>query len=124
MQRLMLKSKIHKLTVTDANLDYEGSITIDEELMHEAEILPYEQVNIYNVTNGNRFHTYAIKGQKGSGIICINGAAAHLAKKGDVIIVATYAMLENMAAIAHKPICVHVDESNKIKDVKRIAVGM
>ena len=98
MQRLMLKSKIHKLTVTDANLDYEGSITIDEELMHEAEILPYEQVNIYNVTNGNRFHTYAIKGQKGSGIICINGAAAHLAKKGDVIIVASVSCIYGLGS--------------------------
>ncbi|MBI5681982.1 MAG: aspartate 1-decarboxylase [Deltaproteobacteria bacterium] len=122
MQRMMLKSKIHRLTVTDANLEYEGSVTIDKSLMEEADILPYEQVNIYNVTNGSRFHTYAIEGESGSGVVCINGAAAHLAKKGDVIIIATYNMLDNVAAIAnHRPICVYVDERNHIKEVKRAA---
>lgn len=121
MQRTMLKSKIHRATVTDANLDYEGSITIDEELMKEANILPYEQVNIYNVTNGNRFYTYAIEGEKGSGVVCINGAAAHLAKKGDIIIIATYAILDNAAAMSHKYICVYVDKLNRIKEVKRVA---
>lgn len=118
MQRIMLKSKIHRATVTDANLDYEGSITIDKDLMDEAEILPYEQVNIYNVTNGNRFHTYAIEGKRGSGIVCINGAAAHLAKKGDVIIIATYTTLDEAAAKQHHPICVYVDEANKITEIK------
>ena len=122
MQRIMLKSKIHRLTVTDANLEYEGSVTIDKALMEDADILPYEQVNIYNVTNGSRFHTYAIEGERGSGVVCINGAAAHLAKKGDIIIIATYTMLDNMAAIAHhRPICVYVDGLNMIKEVKRVA---
>lgn len=118
MQRIMLKSKIHRASVTDANLDYEGSITIDKDLMDEAEILPYEQVNIYNVTNGNRFHTYAIEGKRGSGIVCINGAAAHLAKKGDVIIIATYTAMDEAAAKQHHPISVYVNEENKVKDVR------
>jgi len=119
MQRIMLKSKIHRATVTDSNVDYEGSVTIDKSLMEEANILPYERVDIYNITNGNRFHTYAIEGEKGSGVVCINGAAAHLAKKGDIIIIATYAMLNNAAAMSHKPVCVYVDGSNRIKEVKR-----
>jgi aspartate 1-decarboxylase len=85
MHRRMMKSKIHRATVTDSNLHYEGSITIDEKLMEMADIIPYEQVDIYNVTSGERFHTYAIKGEKDSGVICINGAAAHKAKKGDIM---------------------------------------
>lgn len=122
MQRIMLKSKIHRLTITDANLEYEGSITIDKALMKEADILPYEQVNIYNVTNGSRFHTYAIEGETGSGIVCINGAAAHLAKKGDIIIIATYTSMDNMSAVSrHRPVCVYVDERNRIIEVKRAA---
>ena len=78
----MLKSKIHRVTVTDANLEYEGSVTIDETLMKEADIIPFEQVRIYNISNGNRFETYAIKGKKGSGTICLNGAAARKAHRG------------------------------------------
>ena len=90
----VLKSKIHRVTVTEANLDYIGSITIDEELMVAANIIENEQVDIYNITNCERFHTYVIKGEPGSGIIGINGAAAHKAHAGDLIIIASYAMME------------------------------
>ena len=90
----VLKSKIHRVTITEANLDYIGSITIDEELMTAANIIENEQVDIYNITNGERFHTYVIKGERGSGIIGINGAAAHKAHVGDLIIIVSYAMME------------------------------
>ena len=103
MQRIILKSKIHRATVTDANIEYEGSITLDEELMDAAGLLPYEQVSIYNVTNGERFQTYVIKGERGSGEVCINGAAAHLAKKGHIIIIASYAGMEEIEAINYQP---------------------
>ncbi len=118
MQRIMLKAKIHRARVTDANLDYEGSITIDEELMEAADILPYEQVHIYNVTNGNRFETYALKGTRGSGVICINGAAAHKATAGDLIIIASYGMLNEEEYAHHRPKLVYVDEANRIIQVK------
>lgn len=90
----VLKSKIHRVTVTEANLDYIGSITIDEELMEAANVIENEQVDIYNITNGERFHTYVIRGERGSGIIGINGAAAHKAKTGDLIIIASYALMD------------------------------
>lgn len=90
----VLKSKIHRVTVTEADLDYIGSITIDEVLMEAAGIIENEQVDIYNITNGERFHTYAIKGERGSGVIGINGAAAHLASVGNLIIIASYAMMD------------------------------
>lgn len=117
MQRIMLKSKIHRATVTDANIEYEGSITLDEELMEAAGILPFEQVHIYNITNGARFQTYAIKGERGSGEVCINGAAAHLAKKGHRVIIASYASMEEIEAVNHAPILVYVDAENRIKDI-------
>jgi len=117
MQRIMLKSKIHRATVTDADLDYEGSIAIDEALMESAGIIPYEQVDIYNVTNGERFRTYTITGTRGSGEICINGAAAHRAKKDDIIIIASYAVFEEEAARRHAPVLVYVDEVNGIKEI-------
>ena len=116
MRRTMMKSKIHRATVTDSNLDYEGSITIDSHLMDKANIIPYEQVDIYNVTSGERFTTYAIKGDKDSGIICINGAAAHKARKGDIIIIATYASLDEKELESFKPAKVYVDSANKIKN--------
>lgn len=115
MHRTMMKSKIHRATVTDANLGYEGSITIDEELMEKANIIPYEQVDIYNVTGGERFTTYAIKGDRNSGVICINGAAAHKARKGDIVIIVTYARFEEKELASFEPQKVYVDESNKIK---------
>ncbi|MBI3755420.1 MAG: aspartate 1-decarboxylase [Deltaproteobacteria bacterium] len=114
MQRIMLKSKIHRATVTDANIDYEGSISIDESLMQAAGILPFEQVHIYNISNGNRFQTYAIKGARGSGEICINGAAAHLAKRGHIIIIASYAGMEETEAADHMPALVYVNNKNQM----------
>ena len=115
MRRTMMKSKIHRATVTDSNLDYEGSITIDSQLLDKANIIPYEQVDIYNVTSGERFTTYAIRGDKDSGVICINGAAAHKAKKGDIIIIATYASFEEQELETFKPKKVYVDSANRIK---------
>jgi len=117
MHRTMMKSKIHRATVTDANLGYEGSITIDEELMEKANIIPYEQVDIYNVTGGERFTTYAIKGDRNSGVICINGAAAHKARKGDIVIIVTYARFEEKELASFEPQKIYVDESNKIKSL-------
>ncbi|MEW6615375.1 MAG: aspartate 1-decarboxylase [Thermodesulfobacteriota bacterium] len=113
MQRIMLKSKIHRVRVTDANLDYEGSITIDELLMEDAGIIPYESVHIYNISNGERFETYAIKGEANSGTICLNGAAAHKVSIGDLIIIANYAHYEEKEAINHKPKLIYVDANNR-----------
>ena len=123
MQRIMLKSKIHSATVTDSNLDYEGSIAIDETLMEAAGIYPFEQVQIYNINNGNRFTTYAIKGERGSGTISINGAAAHLAKKGDLVIIANYSGLDEAEAARHVPVLVYVDARNAIKKVSGTLAG-
>ena len=113
MQRTLLKSKIHRATVTDANLDYQGSVTIDPLLMEAADLLPWERVEIYNVTNGERFATYAIPGRPGAGEICINGAAAHKASRGHVVILATYAAYPEEAVRSHRPSLVFVDEANR-----------
>jgi aspartate 1-decarboxylase len=120
MFRTMMKSKIHRARVTDSNLDYEGSISIDETLMEAAEIIPYEQVQIYNVTNGERFTTYAIKGERNSGIICINGAAAHKARKNDIIIIATYGTYDEKELATFKPKKVYADDDNRIKEQLRL----
>ena len=112
--KTMLKSKIHRARVTDANIDYEGSITIDKKLMTEADILPYEQVHVLNINNGARFTTYAIEGEAGSGAICLNGAAARLAVKGDIVIILTYTQVPEEALKGYKPKIVHVNEKNKI----------
>jgi len=112
--RMMLKSKIHRATVTDANINYEGSITIDSKLMKEADILPYEQVHVLNINNGARFTTYAIKGGEGSGEICLNGAAARLGVKGDIVIILTYTNIPEEQLKDYKPRVVHVNEKNKI----------
>jgi aspartate 1-decarboxylase len=109
----MLYSKIHRATVTDANLNYEGSISIDESLMEKANLLPFEQVHIYNISNGERFETYAIPGPRSSGVICINGAAARKAAKGDLIIIAHYVMMEAQEAKNHVPKLVYVDSQNR-----------
>jgi aspartate 1-decarboxylase len=114
MQRTLLKSKIHRATVTEANLDYQGSVTIDPLLMDAADLLHFERVEVYNVTNGERFATYAIPGRRGGGEICINGAAAHKAGVGDVIILASYAAYEEEAARRHRPALVFVDGANRI----------
>lgn len=118
MFREILKTKLHRLTVTEADLNYEGSITLDENLMDAGDIMEYEKVMIADVTNGNRFETYAIKGIRGSGVVCINGAAAHLAQKGDIIIVFTFTHLEDNLAKNFKPTLVYVDENNNIKNKK------
>jgi aspartate 1-decarboxylase len=112
MTRKMLKSKIHRATVTGADLEYEGSITIDSELLAAADILPYEAVDIWNVTYGTRFQTYAIEGQPGSGTICINGAAARLVSKGDKVIIASWLDIPSELAANYEPKLVFVDDSN------------
>lgn len=116
---MMLKSKIHRATVTDADLHYEGSITIDEKLMEEANMVPYERVEIYDINNGERFATYTIKGKRNSGTICLNGAAARKVAKGDLIIIATFVNVEDDEAGKWKPKCVLVDAKNKIKKVSK-----
>jgi len=115
MQRLLLKSKIHRARITDSNLDYEGSLTIDEDLMRAADILEYEQIKVYNVNNGARFDTYAIAGPLGSGVICLNGAAARMGARGDLIIIVTYGHYEKAELLEHKPKIVLVDQENRKK---------
>ena len=117
MRRTMMKSKIHRATVTDANLHYQGSVTIDSELMAAADILENERVDVLDVTNGNRLSTYAIPGAPGRGEICLNGAAAHLVARGDLVILVTYAELEEAEALRHQPRVVFVDERNRIVGV-------
>lgn len=114
MTRRMLGGKIHRATVTGADLHYEGSISIDKTLLDAAGILPYEEVSIYNVTNGERFNTYAIVGEAGSGTICVNGAAAHKAGKGDIIIIAAFVTVDDHEAAAWKPKLCYVDGMNRI----------
>src|SRR5947208_7811490 len=103
MRRSMLKSKIHRATVTHADVDYEGSLTLDAELLQAADILPHEEVHVWNVTRGTRLRTYAIAGERGSGVVCVNGAAAHLARPGDLVIVATFADFDDVSAHTHQP---------------------
>lgn len=112
--RIMLKSKIHRAHVTDANIDYEGSITIDRKLMQAADILPYEQVQVLNVNNGARFATYAIEGEEGSGEICLNGAAARLVVNGDIVIILSYCHVADDEAGNFRPKMVYVDANNTI----------
>jgi aspartate 1-decarboxylase len=116
MRRTLFKSKIHRATVTDADLDYEGSVTIDEDLMRKADIVPYERVHIWNVSNGSRLETYALAGPPGSGVICVNGAAARHAHRGDKVIIATFAEADEAEVAAWKPIVVRVDDHNRIVD--------
>lgn len=115
--RTMLKGKIHRAHVTDANVNYEGSITIDRKLMEAADILPYEQVDVVNVNNGARFTTYAIEGEKGE--ICVNGAAARLAVKGDIVIILCYGQFTEEEARRVSPRLVYVDSKNDIVQTKR-----
>ena len=117
MQITMLKCKIHRATVTRSDLDYEGSIEIDSALMEAAKLLPFEAVHVWNVTNGERFQTYAVPGAPGSGTICINGAAAHRARVGDLVIIAAFATLDEAEARAYKPTLVFVDEKNRPVDL-------
>jgi len=122
--RVMLKSKIHRARVTSVNIDYEGSITIDKRLMEEADILPYEQLQVLNINNGARFTTYAIEGEKGSGEICLNGAAARLVVKGDIIIILSYCHVEDDEACNFRPNLVYVDARNAITEIKRAVEAM
>ncbi len=112
--RMMLKSKIHRATVTDANINYVGSITIDSKLMKAADIIEYEQVHVLNINNGARFTTYAIEGKEGSGEICLNGAAARLCVKGDLVIILTYTDVPDIQLKDYKPHIVLVNEKNEI----------
>jgi aspartate 1-decarboxylase len=123
MRRTFFKSKIHRATVTHADLEYEGSVSIDEDLLDAAGILEYEAIHVWNITRGTRLQTYAIKGQRGSGVVCINGAAAHLNKPGDLVILATFAELDDAELAGFKPKVVLVDAKNRIvaKDVAEIA---
>ena len=117
--RTMLKSKIHRARVTGLNIDYEGSITIDKKLMTEADILPYEQVQVLNLNNGARFTTYAIEGTRDSGRICLNGASARLAQKGDIILILAYCQVEDSEANNFLPRLVYVDGKNRIFETRR-----
>ena len=114
MQRTMLKSKLHRVRVTRSELHYEGSCAIDDNLLDAADIKEYQQIDIYNVTNGERFTTYAIRAQRGSGVISVNGAAAHKANPGDILIIATYAMYSELELQKFHPQLVYVDELNRI----------
>ncbi|AHE66177.1 L-aspartate-alpha-decarboxylase [Legionella oakridgensis ATCC 33761 = DSM 21215] len=122
--RKMLKSKIHRARVTEADLDYEGSITISPELLAASNILPYEAVNVWNVTAGTRFETYAIEGMPNSTDICVNGAAAHLVTPGDIIIIASFIQLTDEACYTFKPTVVFVDEYNRIKELRPEIVNL
>jgi len=115
--RIMLRAKLHRLHLTGADPDYEGSIGIDSSLLEAAGILEYEQVHVWNVTNGERLQTYAIKSPAGSGEVALNGAAALRGKPGDIIIVATFAPMEEETAHQYRPIVIHVDDRNRIRDL-------
>jgi aspartate 1-decarboxylase len=123
MRRTFFKSKIHRATVTHADLDYEGSVSIDDDLLDASGILEYEAVHVWNITRGTRLQTYAIKGGRGSGIVCINGAAAHLNRPGDLVILATFAELDEAEVRGFKPTVVQVDARNRIvaRDVTEVA---
>ncbi|MCX7929577.1 MAG: aspartate 1-decarboxylase [Chlorobi bacterium] len=120
MRRIMFKSKIHRATVTEANLHYEGSLTLDEQLMEAADMLPYEQVSVLNINNGERFETYVIPGERGSGVVCLNGAAARKGHVGDRVIILTYAEMTDEEARRHRPTVVLVDERNNIVELDHI----
>jgi aspartate 1-decarboxylase len=113
MHRNMLRSKIHRATVTGADLHYEGSVTIDADLLARADILAHQEVEIWNVTNGERFRTYALEGQAGSGVVCVNGAAAHKVERGHLVIIATFGWMTDSEAREWKPAVVFVDERNR-----------
>ena len=118
MQRDLFKSKIHRIRVTGADVDYEGSITLDPDLLKAADILPYERVHVWNVTRGTRLETYAIAGTKGAGECILNGAAAHLNRIGDLVIVATFSVMSTADAKRHKPTVVFVDEKNRVRELR------
>ena len=116
MMRKMMRAKIHRATVTQADVHYEGSITIDRNLLDPTDLLPNEAVCVWNVTNGNRFETYVVEGPRDSGVICVNGAAAHLVNPGDLVIIAAFTWLDEESARKHEPKVVFVDEQNRIRE--------
>ena len=115
MQRIMCKSKVHRATVTDADLNYEGSLTLDKDLMREANLLPYEKVQVVNINNGTRAETYIIEGEAGTGEVCINGALARWAHVGDLVIIIAYAAVDESELKEFKPDIILVDEKNRVK---------
>ena len=117
MRRRMFLAKLHRATVTQADLHYEGSVTIDADLLDAAGILPHEKVHIWDVTSGSRLATYALEGPRGSGVICINGAAAHHVSVGDLVIIATFGDMEDAEAREHVPTVVFVDEHNRVREI-------
>jgi len=119
MQRTMLKSKLHRVTATHADLHYEGSCAIDEDLLDAADIREYEQIDIWNVNNGERFTTYAIRAERGSGVISVNGSAARRAAPGDILIIATFSIYNEAELAKHEPSLVYVDSQNRIVNQKR-----
>ena len=128
MNRQMLRAKIHRIAVTECDVEYEGSLTLDPEIMQAAGMVPYERIDIYDVDNANRFSTYLIEGEKGSGDCCVNGAAARLVSHGDKLILASYCTLDDDQLEGHAPIVVLIGEGNEIKTVKhhegaRVRVG-
>ncbi|HID06500.1 MAG TPA: aspartate 1-decarboxylase [Armatimonadetes bacterium] len=124
MMRIMLKSKIHGATVTETNLNYEGSLTLDANLIEAADLLPNEQVHVLNVTNGARFVTYIIEGERGSGTVCVNGAAARLVQTGDRILILSYELIHDEEMRNHRAKVVHVDDQNRIIEVKEMPSAM
>ncbi|MBI4858167.1 MAG: aspartate 1-decarboxylase [Acetobacterium woodii] len=114
----LFKSKLHRATITEADLNYVGSITIDQDLLEQADILPGEKVQVVDVNNGQRFETYTILGERGSGIVCVNGAAARLVQKGDKVIIIAYAMMDRTEALNFKPRVLILDDNNGIQEVK------
>jgi len=123
MYRNMLRSKIHRATVTGADLHYEGSATIDSDLMTRADIIPHQEIEVWNITNGERFRTYALPGRRGSGVICMNGAAAHKARRGDLVIIATFGWMTDEDARDWEPRLVFVDERNRAKEPREEKAG-
>jgi aspartate 1-decarboxylase len=120
MNRVMLRAKLHRATVTEADLHYEGSCGIDEDLLDAADMREYEQIDLYNVQNGERFSTYVIKAPRGSGTVSLNGAAARKAHVGDLLIICTYAPMSEAFALDHKPRVVLLDERNRVKEIKKL----
>ena len=114
----MLKSKIHRAKVTDADVNYEGSLTLDPSLLKAADIVPFEEVHVWNVTRGTRFRTYAMLGEAGSNVVCANGAAALLVEPGDLVIIATFMHVDDADVKGFRPRIVHVDDSNRVRAVK------
>lgn len=119
MQRFVLKSKIHRLRITGKELHYEGSLSLDSALMESANLVPFEKIDVYNVNNGARFSTYVIPAPAGSGEVRLNGAASRLGEVGDLIIIASYALIEEKELDSFKPVLVYVDEKNRILEIKR-----